>query len=411
VFGKSNFYNFTSYVGELLDDDKYHSLIQFKYHISCENNFEYNYATEKIWEPILCECLCFYHGCPNLEDYIDSNAFVRIDLNDFESSLQIVKKAMQEDWWSQRLPFIRAEKQKILTKLGFFPALENIIESKSKQDSNLNIRLQEFRNSNMNNNSNKNKKKIAICLFGQPRDYVIGHKNIKDLIENQQQYDCDVFFHCWNIENHSVYKSAEWREIPKKSLLIEDMDVVNQQLLDLYKPVKYKFENSIDKFNENIYNDTIAYNNITNDKILQNINNILSQMYSRNEVRKLFEQHVSEKNIEYDYVIITRFDVMKKINLKLELLEGNKVYIDNMHYPRKIITDTFIICPQHIFILWFNLFDNLKNILNNEEINKKMKQNNEKLIVNAEELIMANFIYYFDINLVNYLPNINVYKQ
>jgi GR25 family glycosyltransferase involved in LPS biosynthesis len=411
VFGKSNFYNFTSYVGELLDDDKYHSLIQFKYHISCENNFEYNYATEKIWEPILCECLCFYHGCPNLEDYIDSNAFVRIDLNDFESSLQIVKKAMQEDWWSQRLPFIRAEKQKILTKLGFFPALENIIESKSKQDSNLNIRLQEFRNSNMNNNSNKNKKKIAICLFGQPRDYVIGHKNIKDLIENQQQYDCDIFFHCWNIENHSVYKSAEWREIPKKSLIIEDMDVVNQQLLDLYKPVKYKFENSIDKFNENIYNDTIAYNNITNDKILQNINNILSQMYSRNEVRKLFEQHVSEKNIEYDYVIMTRFDVMKKINLKLELLEGNKVYIDNMHYPRKIITDTFIICPQHIFILWFNLFDNLKNILNNEEINKKMKQNNEKLIVNAEELIMANFIYYFDINLVNYLPNINVYKQ
>ena len=130
VFGKSNFYNFTSYIGKLLDDDKYHSLIQYKYHISCENNSEHNYASEKIWEPILCECLCFYHGCPNLEDYIDSNAFVRIDLNDFESSLQIVKRAIEEDWWSQRLPFIRAEKQKILTKLGFFPTLKNIIESK-----------------------------------------------------------------------------------------------------------------------------------------------------------------------------------------------------------------------------------------------------------------------------------------
>ena len=79
----------------------------------------------------------------------------------------------------------------------------------------------------------------------------------------------NTFFKNWNIENHSVYKSAEWREIPKKSLIIEDMDVVNQQLLELYKPVKYKFENSIDKFNENIYNDTIAYKNITNDKILQ----------------------------------------------------------------------------------------------------------------------------------------------
>ena len=138
VFGKSNFYNFTSYVGELLDDDKYHSLIQYKYHISCENNFEYNYATEKIWEPILCECLCFYHGCPNLENYIDSNAFVRIDLNDFESSLQVINKAIEEDWWSQRLPYIRVEKQKILTKLGFFPTLKNIIESKKYKDNIIN---------------------------------------------------------------------------------------------------------------------------------------------------------------------------------------------------------------------------------------------------------------------------------
>jgi GR25 family glycosyltransferase involved in LPS biosynthesis len=130
VFGKSNFHNFKSYIGKLLDDDKYNSLIRYKYHISCENNFEHNYATEKIWEPILCECLCFYDGCPNLEDYIDSNAFVRIDLNDFESSLQIINKAIQEDWWSQRLPYIRKEKQKILTELGFFPTVKKIIESK-----------------------------------------------------------------------------------------------------------------------------------------------------------------------------------------------------------------------------------------------------------------------------------------
>ena len=423
VFGKENYHNFYSYKGVVPNDNTSNILTQYKYYFMCENSEQLDYATEKIWEPIICECLCFYWGCPNLSEHIDSRAYVKLDLNNMEESKCIVKRAIEEDWWSQRLPFIRAEKQKILTKLGFFPTLKNIIESKRDHAT-----LQEFRNSNIsynsnsnnsnsnnsnsnNSNSNKNKKKIAICLFGQPRDYVIGHKNIKDLIEHQEQYDCDIFFHCWNIENHTVYTSAEWREIPKKSLLIEDMDVVNQQLLELYKPVKYKFENSIDKFNENIYNDTIAYKNITNDKILQNINNILSQMYSRNEVRKLFEQHISETNIEYDYVIMTRFDVMKKINLKLELLEGNKVYIDNMHYPRKIITDTFIICPQHIFILWFNLFDNLKNILNNEEINKKMKQNNEKLIVNAEELIMANFIYYFDINLVNYLPNINVYNK
>jgi hypothetical protein len=53
-----------------------------------------------------------------------------LDLDDFESSLKIINKAIQDDLWSQRLQFIRDEKQKIITKLGFFPTLENIIESK-----------------------------------------------------------------------------------------------------------------------------------------------------------------------------------------------------------------------------------------------------------------------------------------
>jgi hypothetical protein len=92
-----------------------------------ENNSEHNYATEKIWEPILCECLCFYWGCPNLEDYIDERAFVRLDLDDFEKSYQIIKQAIEEDWWSQRIDIIKKEKEKIINEFGFFPTLQRII--------------------------------------------------------------------------------------------------------------------------------------------------------------------------------------------------------------------------------------------------------------------------------------------
>ena len=127
VYGAENFHNYKNYIGKTNDKSE---MAKYKYCFSCENNWEKNYATEKIWEPILCECLCFYWGCPNLEEYIDSRAFVRLDLDDFESSLKIINKAIQDDLWSQRLQFIRDEKQKIITKLGFFPTLENIIESK-----------------------------------------------------------------------------------------------------------------------------------------------------------------------------------------------------------------------------------------------------------------------------------------
>ena len=124
VYGRKNYHALESYVGETQNKTE---LVKYKYCFSCENNSEKNYATEKIWEPILFECLCFYWGCPNLEDHIDSRAFVRLPLDNFEESLSIITKAIEEDWWSQRLDVIKKEKQRIVNELGFFPRLNKII--------------------------------------------------------------------------------------------------------------------------------------------------------------------------------------------------------------------------------------------------------------------------------------------
>jgi hypothetical protein len=130
VYGKFNYHNFECYKGQLKDDDKYNGMHQYKYHLACENNSEDGYATEKIWDAILAETLCFYWGCPNLEEYIDPQVFVRLDLNDKEKSLAIIKQAIDEDWWSQRIEVIRREKKRIIDELAFFPNLKKIIESK-----------------------------------------------------------------------------------------------------------------------------------------------------------------------------------------------------------------------------------------------------------------------------------------
>ena len=96
-----------------------------------ENNYERNYITEKLWEPILCECLTFYYGCPNVSDYIDPNAYVQLDMNDFEKSYQIIKQAIKEDWWSQRIESIKKCKNKILNEMAFLPRLQSIISNKN----------------------------------------------------------------------------------------------------------------------------------------------------------------------------------------------------------------------------------------------------------------------------------------
>jgi len=134
VYGRENYHNYNNYQGTVKDDNKFNVYSKYKYCFCAENNWIWNYATEKIWEPILCESLCFYWGCPNLEDYIDSRAFVRLPLEDPAAALAIVRQAIEEDWWSQRIEIIKQMKEKILTQLGFFPLMERLLLKEQTTD-------------------------------------------------------------------------------------------------------------------------------------------------------------------------------------------------------------------------------------------------------------------------------------
>ena len=128
VYGRENYHKLENYIGTLKNkEDEY---VNYKYCLVVENNNEKNYATEKIWDGILCECLCFYWGCSNLEEYIDSDAFIRLDKNDIDKSIKIIDNALKNDEWLKRIDTIKLMKNKIINKLGFFPRLKNIIYKK-----------------------------------------------------------------------------------------------------------------------------------------------------------------------------------------------------------------------------------------------------------------------------------------
>jgi GR25 family glycosyltransferase involved in LPS biosynthesis/tetratricopeptide (TPR) repeat protein len=127
VFGKQNYHTVASYIGPVPDENRYNVYANYKYALAVENNSELNYATEKIWEPLMCECLPFYWGCPNLEDYLDPDCFVRLPLNDMEKAVDIIQTAISEDWWTQRIEKIRAAKKKIVDELGFFAIISRVI--------------------------------------------------------------------------------------------------------------------------------------------------------------------------------------------------------------------------------------------------------------------------------------------
>jgi hypothetical protein len=113
--------------------DKRSCLLPYRYYFDAENNSTPNYYTEKIVDCLLAETLCFYWGCPNLDSFFDPRAFIRLDLDDFEADLARIREAIDGDEWSQRVPFIRAEKQRILDDYQFFPTLARALDPTRRQ--------------------------------------------------------------------------------------------------------------------------------------------------------------------------------------------------------------------------------------------------------------------------------------
>jgi hypothetical protein len=119
------------YMGRLPANAKEDGLRFYKYHFAAENHAIPNYFTEKIIDGILTECLVFYWGCPNLEEYLPADSFVRLSLVNFEDDIETIRRAIAENWWEKRLPVIRKAKQIILDQLQFFPLLERIIAERA----------------------------------------------------------------------------------------------------------------------------------------------------------------------------------------------------------------------------------------------------------------------------------------
>ncbi len=101
-------------------------LLKYKYTFTAENTSEAGYFTEKIVDAILAETLCFYWGCPDLERYLDSRAFIRLPDN-IEQALQIIKNGIDTQQWEERIPYIRNEKRRILLGWNLMMSVGRVI--------------------------------------------------------------------------------------------------------------------------------------------------------------------------------------------------------------------------------------------------------------------------------------------
>ena len=245
--------------------------------------------------------------------------------------------------------------------------------------------------------------KVAVCLFGQPRNYKKGHEVLSQFLKKQDVV-ADFFYHAWTLEPGRIYPSSPHRNINLSSLTYNQNTIT--ELNELYKPVAHYHEPQKTEFNPERFANTLAYKNTVNSKKKENMNNVLSQMYSRTIVRDLLNNHIIKNKISYSKVIMTRFDYSATLDFNLDDLDASYTYVAGKNYPQRcILPDTFIIAPQSVFLEWFTLYTTLEDVLNNKELYTEMKKYGELLEINPEEIIMANYLYHnVTLDLVKYVP-------
>lgn len=220
--------------------------------------------------------------------------------------------------------------------------------------------------------------RVAIVLYGQPRNFQEGYRNIQMLCQRNQGCKFEFYYHCWILPHGKSFQTSPWRKIDPSHLIYQDDTKI--KLEGLYHPVlcEYTDQSTI------VHSAPSEYTFVNNDK------NILDQMYSRAKARNL----LIESGRTYDRIIMTRFDINTPIHLDI-LSSDDSVYVQSYHLPRKIFADHTCMSTQEVFYVWFDLYDRIFDFQKDDKLKDLVESYHEHISINAEELIFASYLFHF----------------
>lgn len=101
----------------------------YKYHLALENHLAPHHWSEKVADALLCECLPFYAGAPDLADDLPRESFIPIPLDDPQEAIRIVRSAIAAGEYEKRREAILEAKRLILARYNFWAQVIALIES------------------------------------------------------------------------------------------------------------------------------------------------------------------------------------------------------------------------------------------------------------------------------------------
>ncbi len=247
-------------------------------------------------------------------------------------------------------------------------------------------------------------KKIAFCFYGQPRQIELGKEFYKDIVEKyKDNFNFDVFIHTWFDKDKEYYEASDYRSIDKNELKI-DKNII-EKINEYLKPKKFEYEKPIN-FDLTKYQDSTMYK-MSKEFIIKNLNNNISNIYSKFRIGDIFEKYCLSNNVEYDIIITLRFDVKYKLKLDLNNLILDKIYSRFTYNSYFYVTDHIVIFTNNnLFYKYSKIYLNLNKIINNEELKNKSLSLFGCFSMNCESLVTSNLILYF-----NYINDIVILTE
>ncbi len=160
----------------------------------------------------------------------------------------------------------------------------------------------------------KNKRlKIAVEVSGHLRTFEYCGALLKENLLNH--YDCDVFIHTWDKTEH---QQLSWHG--KKGMHGgADINLVTEgikiKVQNIYKPKKIIYDNEKELKKISGF---LAHPNKQANFLGFSLQAVWNTLYTEVKAHQLMKQYAKENNIEYDFVIRTRFDIglLQKFDIK-----------------------------------------------------------------------------------------------
>jgi len=186
--------------------------------------------------------------------------------------------------------------------------------------------------------------RVALCLYGQPRNFSQNWDFIQSNIINPN--NADVFFHTWYDENNLAFnkmtpghesRSAESGLMSRLPQITNAKDFIMEKQIEFYRKDVYCSEENFQSCWP--WADIYDRDTFIRDRVFSHY----SMWYSINKSLLLKELYSQKNGFVYDCVMLLRFDVSPKIEVKAESFDLTKIISGYQILPREEVNDWFVI--------------------------------------------------------------------